>query len=76
MIHFLKLCYNVFILENKIDARVFRRTCVNLYYILLEIVLICAILERVSFVYKRPNFGVCPCVAVNCLKCAMFYHES
>jgi hypothetical protein len=35
------LCYNVFILENKIVARVFRRTCVNLYYILLEIALIC-----------------------------------
>jgi hypothetical protein len=37
----LKLCYNVFILENKIDARVFRRTCVNLCYILLETALIC-----------------------------------
>jgi hypothetical protein len=49
MTHFLKLCYNVFILENKIDARVFRRTCVNLCYILLEIALICVILERVSF---------------------------
>jgi hypothetical protein len=47
--HFLKLCYNVFILKNKIDARVFRRTCVNLYYILLGIALICVILERVSF---------------------------
>jgi hypothetical protein len=41
MTHFLKLCYNVFILENKIDARVFRRTCVNLCYILLEIALVC-----------------------------------
>jgi hypothetical protein len=49
MTYFLKLCYNVFILENKIDARVFRRTCVNLCYILLEIALICVILERVSF---------------------------
>jgi hypothetical protein len=39
----------VFILENKIDVQVFRRTCVNLYYILLEIALICVILERVSF---------------------------
>jgi hypothetical protein len=29
----------VFILENKIDAQVFRRTYVNLYYILLEIAL-------------------------------------
>jgi hypothetical protein len=34
MTHFLKLCYNVFILKNKIDARVFSRTCVNLCYIL------------------------------------------
>jgi hypothetical protein len=49
MTHFLKLCYNVFILENKIDARVFRRICVNLYYILLKIALICVILERISF---------------------------
>ena len=49
MIHFLKLCYNVFILENKIDTRVFIRTCVNLYYILLEIALIYVNLERVSF---------------------------
>jgi hypothetical protein len=49
MTHFLKLCYKVFILENKIDARVVRRTCVNLSYILLEIALICVILERVSF---------------------------
>ena len=49
MTHFMKLCYNVFILENKIDARVFRRTCVNLCYVLLEIALICVILERDSF---------------------------
>jgi hypothetical protein len=49
MIHFIQLYYNVFILENKIDALVFKRTCVNLYYILLEIGLICVILERVSF---------------------------
>jgi hypothetical protein len=49
MTHFLKLCYNVFILENKIDARVFKRTCVNLCYILLGIALICLNLERVSF---------------------------
>jgi hypothetical protein len=49
MTHFLKLCYNVFILQNKIDARMFRRTYVNLCYILLEIALICIILERVSF---------------------------
>jgi hypothetical protein len=43
------LCYIVFILENKIDARVFRRICVNLCYITLKIVLICVNLERVSF---------------------------
>jgi hypothetical protein len=49
MTHFMKLCYNVFILENKIDAEVFRRTCVNFCYITLEIVLICVNLERVSF---------------------------
>jgi hypothetical protein len=41
MTHFLKLYYSVFILENKIDALVFKRTCVNLCYIMLEIVLIC-----------------------------------
>jgi hypothetical protein len=39
----------VFILENKIDVRVFRRTYVNLYYILLKIALIYVNLERVSF---------------------------
>jgi hypothetical protein len=49
MTHFLKSYYNVFILENKINAQVFRRTCVNLCYILLEIALICVNLERVSF---------------------------
>jgi hypothetical protein len=49
MTHFMKLYYNVFILENNIDARVFRRTCINLCYILLEIALVCVILERVSF---------------------------
>jgi hypothetical protein len=49
MTHFLKLCYNVFILGNKIDAREFKRTCVNLCYITLEIVLICVNLERVFF---------------------------
>jgi hypothetical protein len=49
MTHFLKLCYNVFILKYKIDTRVFRRTYVNLCYILLEIALICVNLERVSF---------------------------
>jgi hypothetical protein len=49
MTHFMKLCYNVFILENKINARLFRRTCVNLYYITLEFALICVNLEKVSF---------------------------
>jgi hypothetical protein len=49
MKHFLKLCYNVFILENKIDVRVFKKTCVNLCYITLEIALICVNMERVSF---------------------------
>jgi hypothetical protein len=49
MTHFLKLCYNVFILENKIDTRVFKRTCVNLCYITLEIALICVNLEMDSF---------------------------
>jgi hypothetical protein len=39
----------VFILESKIDAGVFTRTCVNLCYILLEIALIYVNLERVSF---------------------------
>ena len=42
----LLMCYNVFILKNKIDARVFKRTCVNLYYILFEIVLICVNFEE------------------------------
>jgi hypothetical protein len=49
MTHFLKLCYNVFIIENKIDTRVFKRTCVNLCKFLLGIVLICINLERVFF---------------------------
>jgi hypothetical protein len=50
MTHFLKLYFNVFILKNKIDARVFRRTCVNLCnYMTLEIVLICVNLEKISF---------------------------
>jgi hypothetical protein len=46
MTYFQKLCNNMFILENKIDAQVFRRTCVNLCYILLKIALICVNLER------------------------------
>jgi hypothetical protein len=49
MTYFLKLCYNVFILENKINIQVFRRTCVNLYYTMLEIALICVNLKRISF---------------------------
>jgi hypothetical protein len=47
MIHFLKLCYNVFILENKIDTLVFRKFCVNLCYIMLEVPLPCVNMERV-----------------------------
>jgi hypothetical protein len=49
MIHFLKLYYNVFILENKIDALVFRKICVKMCYITLEIALVCVNMERVSF---------------------------
>jgi hypothetical protein len=49
MTHFLKLCYNVFILENKIDALVFRKICVKMCYITLKIALVCVIMERVSF---------------------------
>jgi hypothetical protein len=39
----------VFILENKIDAPVFKEMCVNLCYIMLEIALICVNMKRVSF---------------------------
>jgi citrate lyase synthetase len=49
MTYFLKLCYNVFTLENKIDALVFRKICVKMCYITLEIVLVCVNMERVSF---------------------------
>jgi hypothetical protein len=49
MTHFLKLCYNVFILENKIDVPVFNNICVKMCYITLEIVLVCVNMERVSF---------------------------
>jgi hypothetical protein len=49
MTYFLKLCYNVFILENKIDALVFRKFCVKMCYIMLEIALVCINIERVSF---------------------------
>jgi hypothetical protein len=47
MIHFMKLCYNVFILENKIDVLVFRKICVKMCYIMLKIALICVNMERV-----------------------------
>jgi hypothetical protein len=49
MTHSLKLCYNVFILENKIDAPMFKKICVKMCYIMLEIVLVCINMERVSF---------------------------
>jgi hypothetical protein len=48
MTHFLKLCYNVFILENKIDAPVFRKICIKVCYIMLEIALVYVNMERVS----------------------------
>jgi hypothetical protein len=46
MTHFLKLCYNVFILENKIDTPMFKKICVNLCCITLEILLIFINMER------------------------------
>jgi hypothetical protein len=46
---FLKLCYNIFILENKIDTLVLKKNCVNLCYITLEIALVCINMEMVSF---------------------------
>jgi hypothetical protein len=49
MTYFLKLYYNVFILENKIAALVFRKICVKMCYITLEILLVCVNMERVSF---------------------------
>jgi hypothetical protein len=49
MTHFLNLCYNVFILKNKIDALVFRKICIKMYHITLEIALVCVNMERVSF---------------------------
>jgi hypothetical protein len=48
MTYFIKLCYNVFILENKIDTAMFIKTCVNLCQIMLKIVLIYVNMERVS----------------------------
>jgi hypothetical protein len=47
MTHFLKLYYNVFILKNKINAPIFRKFCVNLCYIMLEIPLIWVNMEKV-----------------------------
>jgi hypothetical protein len=47
MSHFLKLYYNV--LENKIDVLVFRKICVKMCYITLEIALVCVNMVRVSF---------------------------
>jgi hypothetical protein len=47
----LKLCYNVFILENKIDVPVFKKfvsICVNLCYSTKKIPLICVNMERIS----------------------------
>jgi hypothetical protein len=49
MTHFLKLYYNVFILENKIGAPVFRKICVKMCYIMLAIALVCVNMEKVSF---------------------------
>jgi hypothetical protein len=39
----------VFILGNKIDALVFKKICVKMCYITLEIALVCVNMERVSF---------------------------
>jgi hypothetical protein len=52
MTHFLKLCYNVFILENKIDALLFRKTCVNLSYIMLKIALRCVNMDVDIFILQ------------------------
>jgi hypothetical protein len=49
MTYFMKLCYNMFILENKIDSPVFGKNCVSLCYVTLEIVLICVNMKKVSF---------------------------
>jgi hypothetical protein len=49
MIHFLKVYYNVFILENKIEVLVFRKNCIKMCYITLEIALVFVNMERVSF---------------------------
>jgi hypothetical protein len=39
----------VFILENKIDTLVFKKNCVKVCYIMLEIALVCVNMERVPF---------------------------
>jgi hypothetical protein len=52
MTHFLKLCYNVSILENKIDARVFRKICVKICYIMLDIALVCVNIKRLHDNFK------------------------
>jgi hypothetical protein len=49
MTHFLRLCYNVFLLENKLDLLVFKKNCDKMYYITLEIALVCKNMERVFF---------------------------
>jgi hypothetical protein len=46
----------LFYLENKIDASVLRKICVDLCYITLEILLICINMERVSFLCLCTNF--------------------
>jgi hypothetical protein len=59
MTHFLKLCYNVFILENKIDALVLKKNCVKMCYITLEIALVCVNMEKVFFLVGRRAIHAC-----------------
>ena len=56
MTHFLKFCYNVFILENKIEALVFKKNCVKMCYITLEIALVC-IKYREGFLLVLDKIG-------------------
>jgi hypothetical protein len=49
MTHFLKLCYNVFILKNTIDVLVFKKICIKMCYFMLEIAFVCVNMEKVSF---------------------------
>jgi hypothetical protein len=49
MTKFLNCYYNVFILKNKIDALVLKKNYVKMFYITLEIALVCVNMERVSF---------------------------